>query len=116
MKLSTSEDGRATIWTCIKKSGDNFLYGLIEIEKDEIKYHSRSGYSSYKLKAESAVRENEPKNTSDIANVSETLLKTTRVNTNAARPKGSSPIRDIVGLSFSFPKWKAMCFMWTMEI
>ena len=116
MKLSTSEDGRATIWRCIEKSGDNFLYGLTEIEKDEIKYHSRSGYSSYKLKAESAVRENEPRNTSDIANVSKTLLKTPRVHTNTARPKGSSPIRDIVGPSFSFPKWKALCYMWTMEI
>ena len=52
MTLSTSEDGRATIRSSIEKRDDNFLYGITKIEKDEIKYHSRSCYSSYKLKAE----------------------------------------------------------------
>ena len=36
VKLSTSENFRATIRTCIEKRGDNSLYGLTEIERDEI--------------------------------------------------------------------------------
>lgn len=47
-RLSTSEDGRSAIRICIEELGDNYLYGLIEIEKDRIKYRSRSFYSSYK--------------------------------------------------------------------
>ena len=46
VKLSTSEDGRAKIWTCIENRGDNFLYGLKKIGKDKIKYHCRNCNSS----------------------------------------------------------------------
>lgn len=46
VKLSTSEDGPAKIWTCIENRGDKFLYGLKKMGKDKIKYHRRSCNSS----------------------------------------------------------------------
>ena len=50
-KLSSSKKGHEVLQRLIEKLGDNYLNGLTEMEKDEIKYHS-SCYSSYKLTVE----------------------------------------------------------------
>ena len=68
------------------------LYGLIEIEKDEIKYHNQSCYSSYKFKGKRTEKEGEPRNTSNIANVSETLLEIPGPSTKATCPRRFFPI------------------------
>ena len=102
VNLSSSRDGRRTIVECIEKLGDNFLYGLTAAEKDEIKYHSRSCYSSYKLKAERTPSKSQLENNNDIVNDSETLLNSPGPSTRTTRPRESSPItRTLLNQSFS---------------
>ena len=102
VKLSSSRDGCRTIRECIDKLGDNFLYGLTDAEKDKIKYHSRSCYSSYKLKAERTPRNSLLENNDDIANDSETLLNTLVPSVRTTRPQNFSLITGTL-LNQSFP-------------
>ena len=75
VKLSSSKEGREVLRRSIGKRGDNYLNGLTETEKDEIKYHSRSCYSSYKLTAERKENERAKEGTVDT-NVPGTLPET----------------------------------------
>ena len=75
--LSSSKEGHEVLRSSIEKLGDNYLNGLTETEKDKIKYHSRSCYSSYKLTAERKENERATEGTVD-SNVPGTLPETPR--------------------------------------
>ena len=91
VKLSSSKEGREVLRRSNEKLRDNYLNGLTETEKDEIKYHSRSCYSSYKLTAQR--KENEKATEGTVAtNVPGTLPETPGSSCKKNRPRGSSPL------------------------
>ena len=91
VKLSSSKEGCEVLLGSIEKLGDNYLNGLTETEKDEIKYNSRSCYSSYKLTAEHKENERATEDTVDT-NVPSTLPETPGSSCKKNRPRGSSPL------------------------
>ena len=91
VKLSSRKKDREVLRRSIEKLGDNYLNGLTETEKDEIKYDSRSCYSSYKLTAERKENERATEDTVDT-NVPGTLPETPRSSCKKNRPRGFSPL------------------------
>ena len=91
VKLSSSKEGSEVLRRSIKKLGDNYLNGLTETERDEIKYHSRSCYSSYKLTAERKENERATESTADT-NVPGTLPETPGSSCKKNQPRGTSPL------------------------